>query len=126
MESFIRSSNPAAIFTKQHLLKGLLMVITGVMLTACSPDQPATDDHGHSHGSGADHHAHGDDSHDHGEGTHTHDDAPATDAFYGDEAAATETSPAATSASAPDAHSHSSETHDHSHADDEHTHDHDH
>jgi hypothetical protein len=123
MESFIRSSDTAAIFTKQHLLKGLLMVITGVMLSACSPDQQATD-HGHSHGSGADHHAHEDDSHDHGEDTHTHDDAPTTEAFYGDEAAATETSPAATSASAPDAHS--SEAHDHSHADDEHTHDHDH
>ncbi|WP_157672126.1 hypothetical protein [Cellvibrio sp. PSBB006] len=109
-----------ATFNKQRLVKGLFIVMTGVMLAACSPDKQTGDDHGHPHGSGADHQAHGDDSHDHGDGMHTHEDAPETEAFYGDEAEAAE-APSIT-----DEHTHSSDAHEHSHTDGEHDHGHDH
>lgn len=61
----------------QRTLAGIFLVSAALLLGGC--DAKVSDDHGHEHGPQAE-------AHEHGEGGHSHDTAPATEAYYGEQA----------------------------------------
>lgn len=71
------SGHPGAKSCLQRTLAGIFLVSGALLLAGC--DAQVSDDHGHEHGSEAE-------VHEHGEGGHSHDTAPATEAYYGEQA----------------------------------------
>ena len=104
----------------RNTLTTIFCLFVIAMFVACSGD--------HDHGPGSNHsHSvdHSDEDHSHGEDTHSHDDAPATEALYGDEAAlpddADETAESAPVEAVPE--ETNPEEHTHGDSDEPHTHD---
>ena len=99
----------------QRTLAGIFLVSAALLLGGC--DAQVSEDHGHEHGSQAE-------AHEQGAGGHSHDTAPATEAFYGEQAE----TPAADAVAVPGPEVDASETqqdsgHSHDHGA-EHQHDH--
>ena len=66
----------------RNTLTTIFCLLAIVMLAACGGDHEHGDDADHSHAAD-----HSEAEHSHGSDTHSHDDAPATEALYGDDAA---------------------------------------
>jgi hypothetical protein len=96
-----------------------LICVLGILsLTACGGEADHAHDEGsatHAHDDGEVHANDGEQPHEHGNETHVHE-APATEAFYGDEADASEATPEPDTAEPADVHAHGDgepHTHDH-------------
>lgn len=89
------------------------------MLAACSGDHELGSDVEHSHASD-----HSEADHSHGEDTHGHDDAPETEALYGDNAALSEDAAETDKPATKDSEAGEADTEEHTHGDSHEPHSH--